>query len=1527
MFSIEWAGEAFSLRLAITLLHFVWQGLVIAAVVLLSGWMLRTGSARLRYAVNVAGLFCMLACLPVTFALVDAPMAAPEPIAVERPAPTVPAAVDIPAVASTLESADTGELQATPRPDIQPVGSSDTAMQSVARISPVNTPLSDVSDTPATESTEEPASTSSQLIPVVVWSYFVGVLFMMIRLALGLCGGHRLRSGSVPCEDSRLIALVREQAHRLGLRTAPAVGVCCEVSIPVVVGIVRPMIVLPASLISGLTTDQLQALVTHELAHIRRHDLLINLLQRLIETVLFFHPAVWLVSCRISTERENIADDVVIDSGWQPARYADALVRMAELSSNLRSSRLHGELTALAATGSNASEFRRRVMRLLEKPNGPRLQLTRSGLLALLLTTATLLATPLLVPSHADEPQSKSTSDATPEDTNEGSETNQQSREEAARETFGQLVAADHWRPRQEASRKLAEMGTSGRNLLLAGTLHESGDVRRSCFETLCQRFPKDQKTIDVILRVLEQDSETNASKRMRYSGVFHLGSYGIRKGAPVLREVFQKDRDLKLTAAKSLAELGDRSVIMVLYDNLGSNRYMDRYQANIGIKALTGKDLNDFGDYDWSEGAFVSGGVEATIAGRRPEDAETKAARFTTIAAFHKWLKTEKPLLAALLDPTADENEKLLEEKIIECRVSGGGKPLADAQVTVTITQTADPEAKFADLREAKLLGTRNFTTDAEGRYRLRIGKGLPSQPGVFIGVTVSHPDFLDRSIWPVPLSDFENQKIGTDERNWLNRQMGRQAVRQTRLKAGRQIKGRVLLWDGTPAAGATVKTATKYQAYSWKFHNPDDYGFSASATTDINGRFKLETDQQATLTVSLPGHPIVLIDNLSKFIELSDVDGPLELRVSRGVRLRGRVLDDRGIPQPNVILNARRQFAWNEFDMPLSYQIRCASNENGEYEFPPLPADDFTISATARLAGDIDAAAYNAHVSGERVLDEKIETAPLDLVFVPAVQTLSDNNQLPVFDLKASPMATVTVKVEFPHATPDPDRHSDVGIAGLVDGKSWQGRYVKADETGIAVLRVPIGLTQGKVKTGLAMHRRSPDGDVELGEAVHFGTLEDDIDGITVIKPVFAKLKVKLTLPEELSRKYSRSKAWINISARHKRDGFHEQSSKRRRFGLTGSMQSGATEYRGTAIPNEPLVLTVSVKEDDESVVVHEEELTLKPGEERLVAVAIQDPKAAPEKDEDEANVIIQGAVKFLLSQQQADGSWPTGTQSSYIAGTTALAGLALLDGGVPRNDDHLRRATLYLLKAEPKMTKEVALQAMYLDRFSEPGRVICRRNIKWLIDAQIKKGHLAGAWGYQNGAGAINTGGDMANTVFAIRALCELASRDEDNPEFVPADVWQLTADLLVRAQKDDGSWGYTPRVAQSSGSMTVCILGCLKDLKTRVPDEDEVVSDAIVKAEQWLTKHWRVNSVPGGGKGWHYFQLAWLPYALGDAERVGEHDWRAEVVEFLKKQQREDGSFQSVSPAWSPVYASAYAIQTLSKPVDDDSRAEE
>src|SRR6185503_3583474 len=130
------------------------------------------------------------------------------------------------------------------------------------------------------------------------------------------------------------------------------------------VGWVKPAVLLPAAALTGLSTVQLESLLAHELAHVRRHDYLVNLLQGLIETLLFYHPAVWWVSRQIRREREHCCDDIAVALCGDVKLYAGALAQLEELRGRVLE-------PALAATGG---ELLGRIRRLLQPaPSGRRI--------------------------------------------------------------------------------------------------------------------------------------------------------------------------------------------------------------------------------------------------------------------------------------------------------------------------------------------------------------------------------------------------------------------------------------------------------------------------------------------------------------------------------------------------------------------------------------------------------------------------------------------------------------------------------------------------------------------------------------------------------------------------------------------------------------------------------------------------------------------------------------------------------------------------------------------------------------------------------------------------------------------------------------------------------------------------------------------------------------------------------------------------------------------------------------------------
>lgn len=158
---------------------------------------------------------------------------------------------------------------------------------------------------------------------VIIWATMVAMLGL--RLLLGIFWLRSYSNGERGVSNSYWQQKTDQLAEHFQIAKPVLVRVVEELDSPITIGWIRPMILLPASLVTGMTPSYLEALIAHELAHIARFDYLVNFIQNLIEMVLFFHPAVWWISKRIRIERENIADDLAASMLGEPRRLALAL--------------------------------------------------------------------------------------------------------------------------------------------------------------------------------------------------------------------------------------------------------------------------------------------------------------------------------------------------------------------------------------------------------------------------------------------------------------------------------------------------------------------------------------------------------------------------------------------------------------------------------------------------------------------------------------------------------------------------------------------------------------------------------------------------------------------------------------------------------------------------------------------------------------------------------------------------------------------------------------------------------------------------------------------------------------------------------------------------------------------------------------------------------------------------------------------------------------------------------------------------
>ena len=305
-----------------SLVQFAWQGTLVAAIAALALVALSGADARIRYWTACAAMLIMVA-LPIRTA-VGAYMTMASESGRNRIAGTAPISV-VPSRAET---------PAVPMP--------------VTGTTPIGGTAAGGGWTSALD--------LQSFIPAIVMAWILGVLALSIRIAGGWVLVRRMRRQSARA-SAELTNAVNRIARRARLARPVQVFESAIVEAPAVVGWLRPVVLLPASAVTGLSPEQMEAVIAHELAHVRQQDYMVNIFQTLAETLLFYHPGVWWLSNRIRAEREHCADDFAVTVCGDAVLYAQAL-------SNLETSRAASAL----AVGASGGYLSGRIKRILGQP-------------------------------------------------------------------------------------------------------------------------------------------------------------------------------------------------------------------------------------------------------------------------------------------------------------------------------------------------------------------------------------------------------------------------------------------------------------------------------------------------------------------------------------------------------------------------------------------------------------------------------------------------------------------------------------------------------------------------------------------------------------------------------------------------------------------------------------------------------------------------------------------------------------------------------------------------------------------------------------------------------------------------------------------------------------------------------------------------------------------------------------------------------------------------------------------------------
>ena len=269
------------------LLHFIWQGTLIGIALQLALWILRGSRAAYRYLACCAAMLAMAA---VPSLLLLAALAPSAPVAAAQPAAWTPRVLPYSSAIEPLVHSRVGAA-----------------------------------------------------LPWIVAIWLAGVLLLSARAFGCWVAAQRLAQSKAGIIPAALHASAQRIASSMGVRRAIVVVQSGLAEVPAVVGWIKPVVLIPAGLLTGLIGKHLEYLIAHEIAHIRRNDYLVNLLQTAVETLLFYHPAVWWTSKQIRLERENCCDDLAVSVCGDALGYARALAELEHI---------RGVETQLALTAS-----------------------------------------------------------------------------------------------------------------------------------------------------------------------------------------------------------------------------------------------------------------------------------------------------------------------------------------------------------------------------------------------------------------------------------------------------------------------------------------------------------------------------------------------------------------------------------------------------------------------------------------------------------------------------------------------------------------------------------------------------------------------------------------------------------------------------------------------------------------------------------------------------------------------------------------------------------------------------------------------------------------------------------------------------------------------------------------------------------------------------------------------------------------------------------------------------------------------
>jgi len=293
----EFLSEKVLQALGWTFIHSLWQGAVIALIL---GFMLpglKKRAANVRYALAVGSLAALFALSATTFVryYTNSPVSDNSVVAITAPV-------------NDEESSFANGLDTAP---LEGASSEASGIEGIIK---------------------EFAGYFTHHFPMVVTLWFLGMILFLVKMLGGLIYSERIKFVGITPFPKSWNKNISELKAKMNINRPVKLVQSCLARVPMVIGYIKPVVLIPLGALSGIPRDQMEAIIAHELAHIRRNDFLVNIFQSIIESIFFYHPAVWWISGTIRKEREHCCDDLAVSVCEESVVYAKALANLQERS-------------------------------------------------------------------------------------------------------------------------------------------------------------------------------------------------------------------------------------------------------------------------------------------------------------------------------------------------------------------------------------------------------------------------------------------------------------------------------------------------------------------------------------------------------------------------------------------------------------------------------------------------------------------------------------------------------------------------------------------------------------------------------------------------------------------------------------------------------------------------------------------------------------------------------------------------------------------------------------------------------------------------------------------------------------------------------------------------------------------------------------------------------------------------------------------------------------------------------------------